>query len=155
MCKDGDSLHWHGAKCDDSSPTCWRWVITPGLTIQNAYTELHDDSENVAMIVRNSMAYPQTLRKKTPVVKAVVAIWVPEPPMWTWLMEALDEAQGLQMPKLSMKQRQEKLFEELDLSWLESWPPNLADSTQSLFAEYPNVFSLEPVNLAALIQPNM
>ena len=46
-----------------------------------------------------------------------------------------------------MKQRQEKLFEELDLSRLESWPPELADSTQSLLAEYHDIFLLEPSKL--------
>ena len=95
-------------------------LLPHGLTIQNAYTELHNGSKNVAVVVRNSMVYPQTLRKKTPVARAVAATWVPEPPMWTVVMEALDEVQGLQMPKLTMKQRQEKLFEELDLSGLES-----------------------------------
>ena len=60
---------------------------------------------------------------------------VPEPPIWTGLMEALDNTQGLQTPKLTVKQRQEKFFEELDLSGLESWPPELADSTWSLLAE--------------------
>ena len=50
----------------------------------------------------------------------------------------------LHMLKLPMKQRQEKLFKELDLSGLESWPPELADSAQSLLAEYHDVFSLEP-----------
>ena len=47
------------------------------------------------------------------------------------------------MPKLSVKQRQEKLFKELNLSGLESWPPELADFIQSLLAEYHNIFSLE------------
>ena len=55
------------------------------------------------------MAYPQTLRKKTPVVRAVVATWVPEPPMSTGVIEALEEAQGLQMPKLTVNQRQGKI----------------------------------------------
>ena len=49
-----------------------------------------------------------------------------------------------QMPKLTMKQRQEKLFEKLDLSRLESWPPKLVASTQSLLAKYHDVFLLEP-----------
>ena len=116
--------------------------LPQGLTKQNTYTKLQDGSKNVAMIVRNSMAYPQTLRKKTSVVRAVMATWVPQPPMQTGMKEALDEAHDLQTPKLTMKQRQEKLFEELDLSGLESWPPNLADSAQSLLAEYHGVFSL-------------
>ena len=122
-------------------------LLPQGLTIQNAYTELHDGSKNVTIVVRNSMAYPKTLKKKTPVVRAVVATWVPEPPMWTAMIEALDEAQGLQMPKLTVKQRQDKLFKELDLSGLESWPTELADSAQSLLAEYHDIFSLEPTKL--------
>ena len=101
------------------------------------------------------MAYPKTLREKTPIVTAVVAIQVPEPPIWTGLREVLDETQGLQMPKLTVKQRQEKLFKELDLSGLESWPSKLADSAWSLLAEYHNIFSLKPENLAVLIQLNM
>ena len=57
------------------------------------------------------------------------------------------EDNGHQMPKLTVKQRQEKLFEELDLSGLESWPSHLAASTWSLLAKYHNVFSLEPSEL--------
>ena len=45
------------------------------------------------------------------------------------------------------QQRQEKLFEELDLSGLESWPPKLVASALSLLAEYHNVFSFEPSEL--------
>ena len=123
------------------------WSLHQGLTIQNTYTELCNDSKSVTMVVRNSISYPQTLRKKTPVVRPVEATWVPEPPMQTSVMELLDEAQGLQTPKLTIKQRQEKLFEELDLSGLESWSPELADSAQSLLAEYHDVFSLEPSKL--------
>ena len=120
------------------------------LTVQNTYTGLDSGSTNVAVVVRNSMAYPQSLRKKTPVVRAVVATWVPEPPMWTGMMEALDKAQGLQTPKLTMKQRQEKLFEELDLSGLESWPPELVDSAWSLLDEYHDILSLEPSELGCM-----
>ena len=32
------------------------WSLPQGLTIQNAYTEMHDGSKNVAVVVRNSMA---------------------------------------------------------------------------------------------------
>ena len=121
--------------------------LPQGLTVQNIYMEVHDGSRNITVVVRNSMAYPQTLRKKTPVVRAIAVTWVPEPPMQTGIMEVAGEAQGFQMPKLTRKQKQEILFEELDLSGLESWPPELADSAQSLFAEYQDVFSLEPSEL--------
>ena len=79
--------------------------------------------------------------------RAVVATWVPEPQMQPRTIEALDKAHGIQTPKLTMKQRQEKLFEKLDLSGLESWPPELADSTWSLLVEYHDIFSLEPSEL--------
>ena len=56
----------------------------------------------------------------------------------------LEEDHSHQMPNLTVKQRQEKLFEELNLSGLESGPPKLAASAQSLLAKYHNVFSQEP-----------
>ena len=46
-----------------------------------------------------------------------------------------------------MKQRQEKVFEELDLSGLESQPSKLVASVQSLLAECHYIFSLEPSEL--------
>ena len=67
--------------------------------------------------------------------------------MQTGLMEASEEDHGHQMPKLTVKLWQEKLFEELDLSGLESWPPELAAAAQSLLAKYHDVFSLEPSKL--------
>ena len=117
--------------------------------VQNAYTELRKGSRNVIMVVRNSMAYLQTLKKKTPVARAVEVTWVPEPLVQTGLMVAMGQVEdnSHQTPKLTMSERQEKLFEELDLCGLESWPPKLAASAWSLLAEYHNVFSLEPSEL--------
>ena len=87
--------------------------LPQGLMIQNIYTEMCDSSKNVTIIVRNSMAYPQTLRKKIPVAKVVVATQVPEPLVQTGMIEALDKAQGLQ----TVKQRQEKLFKKVGSEW--------------------------------------
>ena len=36
-----------------------------GLTVQNAYTELKIGSKNAVVVVRNSTAYPQMIKKKT------------------------------------------------------------------------------------------
>ena len=63
------------------------------------------------------------------------------------MIDALDEAQGIQTPKLTTEQRQEKLFEKLELSSLGSWPPELADSAHLLLAECHDIFSLEPCKL--------
>ena len=46
-------------------------LCTEDGTLPQGLTDLCDGSWNVAMVVRNSTAYPQTLRKKTPVVRAV------------------------------------------------------------------------------------
>ena len=107
-------------------------------TVQNTYTELCDGSKNVTVVVRNSMVYLQTQRTKSLVARAVTVTWVPEPPMQTSVMGALDEAQDLHMPRLTIKQKQEKLLEELDLSVLESWPP----------IWYHDIFSLDPSELS-------
>ena len=112
--------------------------LPQGLMVQNAYTKLRKGSKNAIVVVRNSMAYPQTLRKETPVVRAAVVTWVLEPLVQPGLIGMLGENHSQQMPKLTVK-----LFEELNLSGLESWPPKLVASTWSVLAEYHNIFSLE------------
>ena len=123
--------------------------LLQGLTVQNAYTELRKGSKNVIMVVRNSMTYSETLRKKTLVARAVEVTQVPEPLAQKGSTGAMGEVENnsCQMAKLTVKQRQEKLFEELDLSRLESWQPELVASAQSFLAESHDVFSLEPSKL--------
>ena len=45
--------------------------LLQGLMVQNAYTELRKGSKDVIVVVRNSLAYPQMLGKKTPIVRTV------------------------------------------------------------------------------------
>ena len=52
-----------------------------------------------------------------------------------------------QIPKLTIRQRHGKLFNELDLSGLDSWAPKLADKACWLLAKYHDLFSLDPVEL--------
>ena len=134
---EGINVMTHALHVEDAS-------LPQGLTLQNAYTELHSGSKNIALIVRNNMAYPQTLRKKTPMARAVTVTQIPELPVLVGSMEASEDDQGQQIPKLTVKQRQEKLFEEQDLIRLEFWPPELAAIVQSFLAEYHDIFSLEP-----------
>ena len=61
--------------------------LLQGLTAQNTYTELRQGSKNAVMVVRNSMAYLQTLHKKTPVARAVAANWLPGPSQESQLQE--------------------------------------------------------------------
>ena len=71
------------------------------------------------MVVRNSMAYPQTLQKKALVARAVAMITVPEPLPDTRVWEGEDGPLNPHTPKLTVRQWQGKLFEELDLSGLD------------------------------------
>ena len=63
------------------------------------------------------MAYPQTLKKKIPVTRVVASNHMPEVQMWPGMMDALDEVQGIQTPKMTTEQGQEKLFKKLRLEW--------------------------------------
>ena len=83
--------------------------------------------------------------------RAVATNAKPEPLPETKVWEGEDGPQNLHTPNLTIRQRQGKPFEELDLSGLYSWPPELADAACQLLAEYHNVFSLEPVELGCTL----
>ena len=124
--------------------------LPQGLTVQNTYMELCSGSKNVTVVVRNSMAYPQTLRRKTPVVWAVAVSLVPEPPAQTSLMEALEEAQGWPWSKDEKSCLRSWIWVDWNLGLLSLWTlPGLS---------WPNT-TMSPhwslVNLAVPIQLNM
>ena len=72
---------------------------------------------------------------------------VPEILLEIRVWEVEDGPEDPHPPSLTTRQRQGKLFEELDLSVLKSWPPELAEAACWLLAEYHNVFALEPAEL--------
>ena len=76
-----------------------------------------------------------------------MALLVPKPPEEAQLQEGVDEPQGFHTPRLTVRQRHGKLFDELDLSGLDSWAPKLADAAHRLLVKYHNVFSLDPAKL--------
>ena len=96
-------------------------------------------------MVWNNTAYPQTLRKKTPMARAISVLPVPEPPKSLQVED--DASPDLHTPKLMIRQRCGKLFDELDLSGLNMWAPELADEAHWLLHEYHDVFLLDPAEL--------
>ena len=122
-------------------------TLPPGLTVQNTYTELRKGSKKAVVVVQNNNAYPQTLRKKPPVARAISMLPVPEPPKPESLKVEDYTCSDLHTPKLMIRQRRGKLFDELDLSGLDSWAPELADEACWLLAEYHDIFLLDPVKL--------
>ena len=71
----------------------------------------------------------------------------PKPPESESLQVKDDTYPDLHIPKLMVRQRCGRLFNELDLSGLNSWAPELADAAHWLLAEYHDVFSLDLAEL--------
>ena len=125
----------------------WDDTLPPGLTMQNTYTELRKGSKKMVVVVQNHTAYPQTLRKKAPVARAIPVQLLMEAPQPGSQPVPDEECSDLPAPKLTIKQRHGKLFDELDLSGLDLWAPELADKACQLLVEYHNVFSLDLTEL--------
>ena len=79
--------------------------------------------------------------------RAVAALPVPEPPEGEQLQEGADKSHDSHTPRLTVRQRHGKLFDELDLSSLDSWTPELVDAACQLLAKYHDVFSVDPAEL--------
>ena len=123
-------------------------TLPPGLTIQNTYTTLRKGSKKAVVVVQNNTAYPQTLQKKTPVARVVPTLPVPKTTKSEGLQQGTNESTDFHIPGLTVRQRHGKLFDELDLSSLDSWTPELAEATCWLLAKCHDVFSLDPADLS-------
>ena len=121
--------------------------LPPGLTVQNTYTKLRKGSKKAAVVVWNNTTYLQTLWKKTPVARAVAALLVPKTPKLEGMQEGTDKSLDPHTPRLTVRQTHGKLFNELDLSSLDFWTPELADAACWLLAKYHDVFSLDLAEL--------
>ena len=117
--------------------------LSQGLTKQNTYTKLRKGSKKAVVVVWNNTAYPQTLRKKAPVARVVVALPVPKPPKGEKLGEKAGESHNFPTPAPTVRQRHGKLFDKLDLSGLQSWTPELVDAAHQLLAKYHDMFPLD------------
>ena len=122
-------------------------TLRPGLTMQNMYTELRKGSKKAVVVVWKHTTYPQTLQKKTLVVRAIPVQLLPKTPKLGSLPVPDEVCPDPQTPKLMIRQRHGKLFDELDLSGLDSWAPKLADKAHWLLAKYHDIFSLDLAEL--------
>ena len=72
---------------------------------------------------------------------------VPGAPEPDSLPDQKEVCPDLETSKLMIRQRRGKLFDELDLSGLDSWAPKMVDKACQLLAEYHDIFSLDQVEL--------
>ena len=79
--------------------------------------------------------------------RAISVLPVPETPKPESLQVQDNTCPGLHTPKLMIRQKCGKLFDELDLSGLDLWALDLADKACWLLAEYHDIFSLDPTEL--------
>ena len=70
-------------------------------------------------MVKNLTVTPITIAKGIKVAQVVVANVVPQVEVAPGTLEKLDEMQGIQQTRISIEQREEVFFQQLDLSGLE------------------------------------
>ena len=121
--------------------------LPQGLMIQNTYTKMCNGSKSITIMVRNGMAYPQTLKQKISVAKISSCQLSARAMHVAWHDRCTGWGPGVQTPKITTEQIWEKLFLKLHLSGLASWLPELEGSTRSLHAQY-HIFFLESCKLS-------
>ena len=91
------------------------------------HIQMMTGSKSIVLVVRNLTAPPITLKRNAPVARVLAANAVTNAQIQTGMIEQLDAAQGIQTgrPKMTVEEWREALFEQLDLSSLDSWTPDL------------------------------
>ena len=97
------------------------------------------------------MVYPQDPEEEDPSGKGSHSHMGTRAPCADWFDRGIRRCTQSSNSQADLMQRQEKLFEELDLSGMETWPPKMAASTKFLLAKYHEVFSLEPRELGCTL----
>ena len=111
------------------------------------YTELRKGSKKAVVVVQNNTAYPKFFGRSL--------LWLGQYPCYQCLNPPSLRVYKLKtihalisiLQSWQLGKERGKLFDELDLSGLDSWAPELADKACQLLAEYHDVFSLDPVEL--------
>ena len=117
------------------------------VSVRNTYIEMCTVSKRVAVMVKNLTAAPITIAKGIKVAQVVAVNAVPQVGVGPGTLEKLDKIQGIQQTRMSVNQRREMLFEQLELSGLEGWSHKNQAVARVLLAECHDIFSLEPGEL--------
>ena len=112
------------------------------------YSELHDGSRSVAIVLCNLTGKPVHLLAGRVIAWVLTANVIPEGKPTPELIKKLDEQDPeLAPPKLSIKERQQLLMQLLKqeggLDELVQWMPELARKFEQMLMEYHDIFSLD------------
>ena len=121
-----------------------------GVYMVKTYTELHDSSHNVSVVLHNLTGKPVHLPAGRLVAWVVAANTIPDATPSPEFLKKLNEMEPDQNSpkKLTIEERQklllELLWKEGRLDKLKEWPPELALKFERMLMEYHNIFPLEP-----------
>ena len=109
------------------------WANLPnGVYVVKTYSELHDGSCSILVVLRNLMGKPVHLAARWAVARVVTANAIPDATPSPEFLQKLDKLEPLRDPpkKLMVEERQKLLLEILRkegrLDKLKKWPPELA-----------------------------
>ena len=120
-----------------------------GVYVVKTYTELHDGSHNVSVVLRNLTGKPVHLAAGRLVARVVAVNTIPDATPSPEFLRKLDLLEPKRNPpkKLTIEERQKLLLELLRkegrLDKLKQWPPELALRFEQMLMEHHNIFSLE------------
>ena len=104
---------------------------------------MRDGSSSVSVVIKNATRKGVILNKGIAFAKVVATNEIPTSHFKPSMMEALDEMQGIQRPRISISKWRKKLIQKLDLSGLKAWLSELAKAAKELLMECHNIFALE------------
>ena len=123
--------------------------VPNGVYVVKTYTELHNGSRNVSVVLRNLTGKLVHLAARWAVVRVVTTNAIPNMTPSPEFLKKLDKMEPLRDPskKLTVEERQKLLLEVLRkegrLDKLKEWPPELALKFERMLMEHHNIFSLD------------
>ena len=120
-----------------------------GVYVVKTYTELHDGSHSVSVVLRNLTGKLVHLPAGRPVARVVAANAIPDATPSLEFIRKLDELEPGREPsqKMTIEDRQKLLLELLRkdcrLDKLKTWLPELALQFKCMLMEHHNIFSLK------------
>ena len=123
--------------------------LPPGLQVLHMYITLPAGNKQVSIVVRNITDKAIFLKKGARVAHVVSAMLAPPEEM----PSEQDEDAQASKEHMTVKERQDKLLEKLNLNGLSEWTPRNATIAREFLLSYHDAFALEPDKLGCTSAP--
>ena len=108
-----------------------------GVKVLSSYATLTTGNNRITVVLRKNTNKWVEVQKGVPIARMVTVNMIPPADLSSSPVKTSDSG------RMSKEERQQTLFEKLDLSGLESWDAKAAKQARSLLAEYHDLLSLE------------